>query len=109
MKEYIAGLSSPSEARRMGRRLEYRKDWEDIKLDIMKEIIKCKFDQNADLQEKLLNTGLEELVEGNDWKCEFWGVDSRTGKGENHLGKILMDVREETRTRKKLDERREDR
>lgn len=35
------------------------------------------------------------LVEGNSFGDTFWGVDARTGKGENHLGKILMKVREE--------------
>ncbi len=44
---------------------------------------------------KLLATGARKLVEGNTWKNVFWGVDLRTGEGENHLGQILMQVREE--------------
>ena len=48
-----------------------------------------------DLAEKLLATGDEELVEGNDWNDRIWGKVN--GQGENRLGIILMKVREELR------------
>ena len=60
----------------------------------MKNICLAKFLQNPDLKEKLLSTGDAELVEGNTWNDTFWGVNSRTGKGDNNLGKILMNVRQ---------------
>jgi len=90
----IAGASLPSKAKQLGRRVSLRSGWENIKLQVMKDIVRAKFAQNADLQIMLmLGTGDAELIEGNDWGDEFWGVCN--GKGENHLGKILMEIREE--------------
>jgi hypothetical protein len=66
--------------------------WHNTKIDTMREIIQSKFSQNPDLQEKLLETEDAYLIEGNTWGDTFWGMCG--GKGENHLGKILMEVRE---------------
>jgi ribA/ribD-fused uncharacterized protein len=86
-------MLNPSQAKRMGRRVSLRPDWEDVKFDIMYEICKAKFTQNQSYKENLLKTGDAELIEGNDWGDKIWGqVD---GIGENHLGKILMRIREE--------------
>ena len=54
-----------------------------------------KFTQNEDLKQLLLATGDLGLEEGNTWHDTFWGVDAKTREGENHLGRILMRVREE--------------
>lgn len=86
----------PSSAKRAGRKVSLRPDWEDIKLNVMYEICKAKFSQNAELAQKLLDTGDEELVEGNNWGDRIWGKVN--GIGANNLGKILMRVREELRT-----------
>ncbi len=87
--------SSPAVAKRAGRRIELRPDWESVKIDVMREIVRIKFQTHTKLAEKLLATGDEELVEGNTWGDRFWGqVD---GVGENWLGKILMEVRGELR------------
>ena len=72
--------------------VEERDDWEEVKLDIMTEIVSQKFLQHPHLIEMLLQTGDEELVEGNKWGDRFWGVCK--DKGENHLGKILMKIRD---------------
>lgn len=86
-------MLNPSQAKRMGRRVSLRPDWEEVKFDIMYEICKAKFTQNQSYKENLLKTGDAELIEGNDWGDKIWGqVD---GIGENHLGKILMRIREE--------------
>ena len=86
---------NPSEAKKLGRRVVLRQDWEKEKTRIMYEICYAKFTQNPDLKELLLNTGNEELIEGNNWGDMIWGcVD---GIGENRLGKILMKVRKELR------------
>ncbi len=61
----------------------------------MYEIVKAKFVQNTELGKKLCSTGEAPLAEGNSWHDVFWGVDEKTGKGENNLGKILMKVRDE--------------
>lgn len=87
---------NPSKAKHKGRKVTLRKDWEEIKDQIMYEVVKSKFTQNDDLRLKLLSTGEEELIEGNDWNDTYWGMCS--GEGKNMLGKILMRVREEVKT-----------
>ena len=84
---------SPSVAKRKGRKVTLRNDWEEVKFDVMLEICRAKFTQNQDLAEKLLATGDEELIEGNTWGDRIWGMVDGTGK--NWLGKILMQIREE--------------
>ncbi len=84
---------TPSEAKRMGRHVKLRKDWEQVKDGIMLDIVREKFRQNLHLKQKLLSTGTQELIEGNTWNDTYWGVCN--GRGRNQLGKILMKVREE--------------
>ena len=55
--------------------------------------VREKFNNNDELKEMLISTGDEELIEGNHWHDVFWGICN--GKGENNLGKILMQVRSE--------------
>jgi len=86
---------NPSEAKRLGRRVRLRSDWEQVKYDVMLDVVRAKFNQHPDLAQKLLATGDEELVEGNDWGDTYWGVCN--GRGKNMLGKILMRVRAELR------------
>lgn len=83
----------PDTAKQEGRKLTLRDDWDDVKLQVMYEICLIKFTKYPDLKRRLLETGNEELVEGNDWGDTYWGVCD--GKGENHLGKILMRIRSE--------------
>jgi ribA/ribD-fused uncharacterized protein len=85
-------LKNPVQAKRLGRKVKLRDDWEEVKLYIMTEIVSQKFLQHPHLFEMLLQTGDEELVEGNKWGDRFWGVCKC--KGENHLGKILMKIRD---------------
>lgn len=84
---------NPSGAKMLGRRVILREDWEEVKDLIMYEINYEKYAQNIDLRRKLLETGNQELIEGNFWNDTYWGVCR--GIGENHLGKILMKVRGE--------------
>jgi len=93
-KVAIRDASTPSKAKRLGRNVPLRPDWEDIKLRVMKDIIRAKFTQNADLRIMLvLGTRNTELIEGNTWGDKFWGVCD--GEGENHHGRILMEIRKE--------------
>lgn len=94
-KEYSFLDAPPNVAKMIGRRVPLRPDWEEVKYDVMYEIVKAKFIQNPDLKEKLLSTGDEYLVEGNHWGDRTWGQVN--GVGKNWLGKILMKVREELR------------
>ena len=82
-----------SKAKYAGQKLPIRADWNDVKVDVMYQIVKDKFSRNPELKEKLLSTGTLQLIEGNYWGDKFWGVCN--GEGENHLGKILMRVRRE--------------
>lgn len=84
---------NPSEAKRLGRRVHLRDDWESIKDDVMYEICKAKFSQNPELADKLISTGSAKLIEGNTWGDRVWGVCN--GLGENRLGNILMQIRDE--------------
>lgn len=86
---------NPSEAKRLGRRVRLRRDWEDIKEDIMFEVVMAKFGGSQALADALLATGDEKLVEGNTWGDRYWGVCD--GKGLNKLGGILERVRENLR------------
>ena len=93
----------PKDAKYLGRRVSLRPDWESIKLQKMYEIVYRKFAQNPDLAEKLLATDDRYLEETNAWRDTFWGVDARTGYGQNHLGKILMKIRSELRSAKEAE------
>ena len=84
---------SPGDAKRLGRSVKLRPDWEDIKVNIMHDIVYAKFNQNPELKEKLLATGDTYLIEGNTWGDRVWGQVN--GNGRNLLGQILMDVRTE--------------
>ena len=90
----IACAPTAGKAKRMGRKLKLRDDWDSVRIDIMEEILRIKFSVPA-FKTALLKTGDEELVEGNNWGDRFWGkVD---GKGENWLGRLLMKIRNERR------------
>jgi ribA/ribD-fused uncharacterized protein len=86
----IANLETPGQAKRKGRNVTLRADWEEIKLDVMRACIAQKFSREP-LRSQLLATGDTPLVEGNHWGDTFWGVCK--GKGQNNLGVILMQVR----------------
>ena len=86
---------TPDMAKKMGRQVELRQDWEQVKDTVMESIVHEKFFQVEPLARKLMATGNMELVEGNTWGDMYWGVDLHTMKGQNKLGKILMKVRNE--------------
>ncbi len=71
-----------------------REVWDTKKYDIMASVVFDKFYRNLDLRRMLLETGNRHLEETNHWKDVYWGACAFTGKGENKLGKILMQTRE---------------
>lgn len=93
LRERIAKLSTPGQAKKAGRNLILRSDWEEIKIQVMRIVVRRKFESNQNLANLLLATGDAELIEGNTWRDTFWGVCN--GIGANNLGKILMSVRSE--------------
>jgi len=90
VRKTVAVLSSPGRAKRYGRAIELRPDWDEVKLKYMQGFVLLKFHPPL-LRDLLLCTGDAELIEGNTWGDTYWGVCD--GVGENHLGKILMGVR----------------
>ena len=84
---------TPNEAKRLGRQIALRSDWEEVKEDIMYKVCFAKFTQNNDLRRRLLATGDAYLEEGNTWGDRIWGTVK--GEGQNKLGKILMTIRSE--------------
>lgn len=86
------GLLTAGEAKRRGQDLTIRKDWEQVKIDVMRGLLEQKFCSDQSLFAQLLNTENFYLVEGNTWGDTFWGVCN--GKGKNHLGLLLMDIRQ---------------
>jgi ribA/ribD-fused uncharacterized protein len=95
-QELISKIKNPSEVKKLGKSLKVRKDWDEIKLKIMEWGVNEKF-KNIDLAKMLLETGDEQLVEGNWWGDVYWGICN--GKGENNLGKILMKIREKIKNK----------
>ena len=84
---------SPKTAKKLGREVKLRKDWECVKLKVMEDLVRIKF-SNPELASLLKSTKGYLLVEGNTWGDDFWGV-CNPEKGKNNLGKILMKVRDE--------------
>lgn len=81
-------------SKQLGKKVYLRKDWEEVKLTIMFELLLIKFTSNTYLKEKLLSTKDSYLIEGNNWYDNYWGVHNNSTNGLNHLGKLLMKVRD---------------
>ena len=91
----IANSQTPGIAKRKGRKVVLRRDWEEVKDNVMEFCLKKKFLYCLDLKEKLLATEDATLIEGNTWGDTYWGVCN--GVGKNTLGQLLMKVREDIR------------
>ena len=85
--------NTSAHVKKKGQSISIRSDWDDVKVDIMKECIKQKFSQEP-YRTKLLETGDQYIQEGNMWYDKFWGVCLRTNTGENTLGKLIMEFRD---------------
>lgn len=87
--------ATPREARDLGQKVTMRPDWDQVKYNVMLECVLAKFEQHKDLQELLLSTDNEELMEDSPIDS-YWGCGA-DGKGQNNLGKVLMEVRRRLR------------
>lgn len=98
IQDVIWKQKSPGDAKRAGRNIPLRKDWEQVKVDIMYNCLCNKF-AIPELRIKLLATGDQDLEESNTWHDNFWGNCTchkcRKIEGQNMLGKLLMRVRTE--------------
>lgn len=94
-KHKIVVAETPAKAKQLGKKAPINPLWGDIRVGVMYLILKAKFKQNPNLAELLKDTGDSVLIEGNWWGDTFWGECNY--RGENWLGKLLMQVREELR------------
>lgn len=101
LMEWMASLD-PKRSKKIARGLGIREDWDDVKLEVMEKILLFKFALGTTWAEKLLRTGDEEIVELNNWQDVYWGYDVNLNKGQNHLGKILMKIRNQLKLEKIL-------
>lgn len=90
----VVSARSPLQAWELARefRLQRRADWDDVKVDILTEIVRAKVAQHKEVYDALLATGDEEIVELNP-NDDFWG-SGPDGNGRNQMGKILMAIRD---------------
>jgi ribA/ribD-fused uncharacterized protein len=115
----VAILIAPTagKAKRLGKDLEknglIRSDWDSIKEMVMRTLLRRKYYSNFEMKKKLLDTGIQLLIEGNDWKDTYWGCvreklstgldlpterrisPARGWVGLNRLGELTMEVRRE--------------
>ena len=95
-RKKIAAADTPGKAKRLGRHVQLRADWEQIKVDVMRTGLMLKF-TDAALAKKLIDTGDEELIEGNWWCDQTWGSCNCPKHiripGRNLLGMLLMELR----------------
>jgi ribA/ribD-fused uncharacterized protein len=98
-KTLILSAPTPGKAKRQGRKATLRADWTPtIRINEMRSLVFRKFFDHNELTERLLATGSEELIEWNTWHDQFWGIcqcgTCPQQEGLNHLGRILMEVRD---------------
>jgi ribA/ribD-fused uncharacterized protein len=104
LKMRIVTAETPKEAKDLGKLAKLRPDWDTVKYGIMMACVTQKFKRNPILKMALINTGYSHLIEGNHWGDTVWGMvaspmyPSAFSIGQNHLGKILMLVREKARS-----------
>ena len=95
----IHAAPTPEQAAALGRdrTRSVRPDWEQVKIQVMHEAVLIKFLTHIDIQSILISTGDRLIVENSPTDC-YWGCGGDK-TGQNHLGKILMNVRQEIRQR----------
>lgn len=97
---HIAAAPTPGEAKRLGRAVKLRPLWDaSVRYDVMREVLWAKFTCHPGRINALVGTGDAELIEGNTWHDQHWG-DCSCGlpkcavPGANHLGRMLMELRD---------------
>ena len=87
---------TPGQAKRLGRKIKIRDNWDEMRLSTMESLLRQKFLTDNEHGKKLMATGTQEIVEGNSWHDQFWGscdCPECYEDGLNHLGKLLMKIR----------------
>jgi ribA/ribD-fused uncharacterized protein len=96
-RQRIAVAALPAEAKALGRRVELKPGWDEMRTRVMARVLTAKFAQHPELMADLDATGNAELIEGNTWCDQFWGSCTCrrhvSVPGQNWLGRLLMDLR----------------
>jgi len=92
IRELIRKAKTPHEAKKLGKCVILRPDWNEVRIPLMRSFLHKKF-ESPFLQHQLIETGNAKLIHSNTWNDIFWGVCR--GRGENWLGKLLMELRSE--------------
>jgi ribA/ribD-fused uncharacterized protein len=77
-----------------------RPDWDAVKVDVMRKILRAKAHQHEYVRRKLLETGDRVLIE-DSWRDSFWGWGADR-HGQNMLGQLWMELRAELRAAQSL-------
>jgi len=96
IRKEIQYLPTAGAAKKFGRLMVVRHDWNEVKVPVMTNLLRQKFSE-PELAKKLIGTRNEGIVEGNSWHDNFWGscqCENCGNKGLNTLGKLLMSIRE---------------
>lgn len=91
MRLAIYSAHTPGRAKFYGNNVDLRPDWDDVKVEVMRDLLINKF-AIPELRELLLDTDGAHLEEGNTWGDRIWGTVD--GVGQNLLGRLLMEIRE---------------
>lgn len=90
----MSRATTPGQVKRMGKKMQVREDWNDIREDVMRDLLIQKFSKR-EFSALLLSTLDMEIEETNTWNDTFWGVCR--GVGQNKLGQLLMQIRADLR------------
>jgi len=90
-------VDKPGYTKKLGRTVPLRKDWEMVKISIMRRLLIQKFSLD-EFKTLLTSTDDADIVEGNYWHDNYWGncycAKCKDIEGKNQLGKLLMKIRE---------------
>lgn len=94
-KNFCANKSnSAGKVKKASRAIKLRHDWNDeLRLILMSGLLMIKFTQEP-FRSQLISTGNQNIQEGNYWNDKFFGICLKTGEGENHLGRLIMNIRD---------------
>jgi len=90
---FCRDTEKPGDVKKASRNIKLKEDWDNIKINVMESCVSQKFSQEP-YKTKLIQTGDQELIEGNTWGDTFWGVTLHNNEGQNNLGKIIMEYRD---------------
>ena len=97
---YVIKDPRPGISKSRGREVNIRKDWSNIRFSIMWKVLEAKFSQHPEVLELLLSTDKREIMEGNTWYDQVWGITPQgrgLWTGRNALGEMLMEIRRDAK------------